>query len=267
MLRHKENIRKKKEQDPTEKLMIEAASRQKGTNTSKAEIIVQEKEEGKEEMICFENVDIYSPTGALLVRNLNFQVEKGKNVLVGGPNGSGKSSLFRILGNLWPLCSGTIRKPSDDKLFYVPQQPYLVPGTLRDQVIYPEKSPETKEELEKQTKKINQLMELVELTYLIDREGWDNQKDWFDVLSGGEKQRVAMSRLFYHCPAFGILDECTSAVSTDVEAKIYQRCKESGITIFTVGHRPQLKHHHDYMLRFDGEGGWEWIYLSKERLD
>jgi ATP-binding cassette subfamily D (ALD) protein 3 len=148
-------------------------------------------------------------------------------------------------------------KPANNKLFYVPQKPYMSIGTLRDQVTYPMTiGPEEDEKLEK-------LMDLVELTYLVRREGWNSVKDWPDVLSGGEKQRVAMARLFYHKPAFGILDECTSAVSVDVEAKIYKTCSELGITIFTVSHRPQLIHYHDYVLKFDGEGGWEWQKLSK----
>ena len=49
----------------------------------------------------------------------------------------GKSSLFRIIGELWPLHSGVLIKPSKEEILFVPQKPYLVLGTLRDQIIYP----------------------------------------------------------------------------------------------------------------------------------
>lgn len=91
-----------------------------------------------EDYIKFTNVPIASPNGDVFIKQVSFQVKKGVNTVVTGPNGCGKSSLFRILSGLWPLKGGILERPSIEKLFYIPQRPYLPPGTLRDQVIYPQ---------------------------------------------------------------------------------------------------------------------------------
>jgi ATP-binding cassette, subfamily D (ALD), member 3 len=107
-------------------------------------------------------------------------------------------------------------------------------------------------------------LRLVQLDHLVDREGgWDTVQDWMDKLSGGEKQRVAMARLFVHRPQFAILDECTSAVSVDVEGIMYTHCKEIGITLFTVSHRKSLWKYHEYVLQFDGRGGYEYKQIDQ----
>lgn len=98
------------------------------------------------------------------------------------------------------------------------------------------------------------LLNVVEIDIVRTREtkGLDSEKDWKDVLSGGEKQAIAMARLFYHKPKYAILDECTSACSIESEAKLYNYAKNLGITLITVSHRESLWKYHDFLITFTG---------------
>ena len=156
---------------------------------------------------------------------MDFKIEPGMHTMISGPNGCGKSALFRVLGQLWPLSGGKLEKPSANDIFYIPQRPYLPKGTLRDQLIYPHTIEQARAAGITDDNLMNILHE-VRLAYIPGREGgWESVRDWTDVLSGGEKQRMAWGRLIYHKPVFAILDECTSAVSVDVEGHLYEYMK------------------------------------------
>jgi ATP-binding cassette, subfamily D (ALD), member 3 len=209
-------------------------------------------------LVEFDQVEIDTPDGDIpLVRDLTMKILPTMHTLIMGPNGSGKSSIFRTLNRMWPVKSGKITRPTYGKrsaVMFVPQRPYFPLGSLREQVIYPD------EVSDMQRKGITDddlrnILADAELAYLIEREGgFDAVKDWVDVLSGGEKQRMGMARIYYHKPTFAALDECTSAVSVDVEGRLYRKCKELGVTMITISHRKQLKDYHNFVLNFPGEG-------------
>nr|XP_029118398.1 ABC transporter D family member 1 isoform X2 [Elaeis guineensis] len=213
--------------------------------------------------IEFSDVKVVTPKGNVLVDNLNLKVESGSNLLITGPNGSGKSSLFRVLGGLWPLLSGHIVKPGfgsdlNKEIFYVPQRPYTAVGTLRDQLIYPLTADQESEPLTLDG--MVELLKNVDLEYLLERYPFDKVVNWGDELSLGEQQRLGMARLFYHKPKFAILDECTSAVTTDMEERFCAKVRAMGTSCITISHRPALVAFHDIVLSLDGEGGWNVQY-------
>jgi len=252
---------------------LKCSQRQKSSVVTKPTLIGDvEAVEGED--ISFDHIDIISPEGKLLAADLTFKVERNQNVMVTGPNGAGKSSLFRIIGELWPphafsnLPKGQkarIVKPKKRDILFVPQKPYLVLGTLRDQIIYPH----SQADMEKQGVTDLDLQKLLKIVdpkeHIRKTWEWDDEKDWFHNFSGGQKQRVAMARLFYHRPNFAILDECTSAVSDEVEDEIYQTCKKLGITLFTVSHRKYLRKHHDFILTIEGKDAkWNWTKINHD---
>jgi ATP-binding cassette subfamily D (ALD) long-chain fatty acid import protein len=190
--------------------------------------------------VRLEEVPIVAPSlwpmgGEELIENLSLHVHPGEHILITGPNGAGKSSVARIVAGLWPTYRGITCRPritGVDGIMFLPQRPYLTQGTLRDQVIYPHTESEMAES-GRMDQDLQNVLDESKLGYLVSREGgWDTQKTWKDVLSGGEKQRMGIVRLLYHKPRYAFIDEGTSAVSADVEGVLYETCKAKGISGF-----------------------------------
>eukprot|EP00945_MAST-04E_sp_MAST-4E-sp1_P006005 g6005.t1 len=206
--------------------------------------------------IVVEHLTCATPDNSkVLFKDMSFRVKQGEPLIVMGPSGAGKTSLLRVLGGLWPFQQGTLSKPSTigrGGMFFLPQRPYITLGTLRQQLIYPH-------QLENQLGTDDELIDILkslDLTHLMFFEGGlDATESWSDMLSGGEQQRLGFARLFYHKPAFCIMDESTSALDVPLEKKCMEMCAMYKITAVSVGHRPTLIPFHAHLLELDGSGG------------
>lgn len=193
----------------------------------------------------------------ILVKNLSLSVKLEQHLLIMGASGSGKSSLLRAIAGLWNSGQGEIERPPLEDLLFLPQRPYMILGSLRQQLIYPNSQATVDDDF------LLSVLQRVNLPDLAQRfNGLDSWENWTNVLSLGEQQRVALARVFVNHPRYAILDEATSALDVDNEEKVYQALAELGTTYISVGHRPSLRRYHHQCLEIQAEGVWQWQTLS-----
>jgi len=190
-------------------------------------------------------------TNRLLVRDLSLEVTPNQRLLVVGPSGCGKTSFLRLVSGLWPPAAGSVERPPVGELMFIPQKPYMLLGSLREQLCYPQPPDRFSDE------QLRHVLEEVRLPELVHRyPDLDIKQDWPRLLSLGEQQRLAFARLLLNSPRFVVLDEATSALDVATEKALYELLVEREMAFVSVGHRPTLTAYHDTVLELDGNAGW-----------
>ncbi len=198
----------------------------------------------KDSRLAVENLTLETPNyQKTLFRNLSVALQPGQGLLIMGESGSGKTSLLRAIAGLWNSGTGVIYRPELKEMLFLPQRPYMILGTLRDQLIYPNAKVDVSDE------ELYQILHKVNLSDLAERfGGFEAEKDWSDVLSLGEQQRLAFARILVTKPKYAILDESTSALDVNNEENLYSLLLETGTTFVSVGHRSTLKKFHQLIV-------------------
>ena len=183
------------------------------------------------------------------MRDLELDIQAGAHLLITGPSGCGKSTLIRALAGIWPFCNGTTTLPESSKVMFLPQKPYLPLGTLGNALSYPNANGYGQEDFER-------VLEQCGLAHLAQH--LDKDDDWAHMLSIGEQQRLAFSRILLVKPDFIFLDEATASVDEKLEEILYNELQKNlpCSAVISVGHRDTLVAWHSETLVFEGNANW-----------
>jgi len=198
--------------------------------------------------LSLDRVNLALPGGRALMEDVSFDIQPGDTTLISGPSGAGKSTLFRAIAGIWPFGRGEIRMPRDGRVLFLPQKPYLPIGTLREVVSYPTPPAGVADGA------LREALQVVGLPELAAR--LDETAHWAQALSPGEQQRIAFARALVQKPDWLFLDEATSAVDEETEARLYSLLRERlpGTTVVSVGHRSTLRAFHARRLTVTPNG-------------
>ena len=200
-------------------------------------------------IVDVKNLNFYynEDVNKVILNDFNLSIEKGTFLGIAGPSGCGKSSLIKAICKLEQghgkitIDSKDInslsRKDISELIALVPQKPFLIAGTIYENICYGLERKVTLEEVEEAAKKAFIYDYINELPNKFDSlisEGGDN-------LSGGQRQRIAIARIFLRKPKILILDEATSALDNTsekyIQTQIEQLQKENNTTIISIAHR------------------------------
>lgn len=193
---------------------------------------------GQDEMaLRIENLEVRLNDGTAVLDETDVTVMPGEKLLIAGESGTGKSTLVRAMAGLWPWGAGTITVRKGARMFLLPQRPYIPLGSLRRAATYPD-APDSRSVEE--VAEAFRLVGLGNLTEKLDEDG-----NWDQTLSGGEKQRLAIARILLYRPDIVVLDEATAALDPESQDALMQLITSlENVTVISVGHRPELEAFH-----------------------
>ncbi len=203
--------------------------------------------------VAYEGLTLRAPgNDHVLVSELSVAAPHGTRVLIVGPNEAAKVALFRATAGMWENGRGRIVRPGLDAILFIPERPYLPPGTLRDAIVRT-----GREDIG--DGQIVPLLHALGLESLLERAGGlDVERDWDDALSLAEQQLLSIARMILAAPRFVFLDRPRSALGSEQLARVLGLLSERSITYLTIGNGDDGLDDHDAVLTLADDGAWSW---------
>jgi len=214
-----------------------------------------------EARVAYERLTLLVPgSDHVLVRELSVSVPRGTRLLIVGPNEAAKVALFRATAGIWENGRGRIVRPGLDAILFLPERPYLPPGTLRDVLVRTGREGVIGDE------QIATLLHVLGLEPVLERTGGlDVERDWDDVLSLAEQQLLSVARVVLAAPRFAFLERPRTALGPEEADRILSLLRERSITYLTLGDGGDGLDDYDAVLELADDGGWTWKSVEAGR--
>jgi len=203
-------------------------------------------------IVCEDLTLLAAEDGRVLVDHLNPAITPGARWLVIAPGNSAKLALFRALAGLWEHGEGRINRPGLEETFFLPERPYLPPGSLREVLLRTANEDITTEE------EITAVLVKLHIDDIVPRVGGlKAERDWDGLLSISEQHLLSAARILLAHPAFVILDRPDSSLTEDQIATILDLLRTQGIGAVVMAKNGESHLPFDARLEIQSDGQWK----------
>lgn len=209
---------------------------------------------GEECGVSYENLTLLSASeGRVLTRDLAGTISPKSRLLIIGPNEEAKGALFRATAGTWDRGSGRILRPGDERMLFLPERPYLPPGTLREVLTRVEPGSTLSED------EILAAVRAMDLEAVIARVGGlDVERRWASLLTLGEQQSLAFAHILVSNPRTVFLERPGTALGPEALNLILELLVDRSVTVLTIARPRDSRAHYTSILTLDEDGGWDW---------
>lgn len=213
----------------------------------------------QDDRLAFDRLTLLSPNdGSVLVKNLSVEIPAGSRVLVTAFDDGAKDALFKGTAGIAEAGTGRVVRPKLDRILFLPERPYVPPGTLRE-ALNPERPGATAADAD-----IHQVLRSLGIDSVLARVGGlDVERDWETALSVHEQHLISLARILIAKPHFAVLDLRSADLSPDLTAAMLNSLAQAGIGYLTMGRdgRADVANRiecYDAFLEFKRGGEWSW---------
>jgi vitamin B12/bleomycin/antimicrobial peptide transport system ATP-binding/permease protein len=232
----------------TARLHLLTAAIEKAHETKPCSLEVAE----KADHVSYDHVTLHSGDGGrVLVADLTLEIQRGSHCLVTCPDDAPKVALFRATAGVWDCGGGKIARPGLEDILFLPERPYLPPGTLRDVLVRTDRENQTGDA------EIEAVLRRLGLEEAVRRVGGLNsERDWDDEFSIGEQHMFSIARIFLAKPAFVFLDRPGSSLPKTQISVILEMLAELGVGAVVLAKNGESRLRYDQVLAIRPDGSW-----------